>query len=123
LAAVGEGLLIIELVFFDQIGPVLLTSGLTLLILFDFLSKLAQFFALLFKDLLAVAWIGFSAEESLPLNFSLHEHLLQALNLCFLFGHLSGQFSSQKLIELLFLHLASLLKCVILLLQVTAERL
>ena len=81
LIAIGKGLLTVELIFLDQIGPCFLAPLLSRLILCHFLAQVDQLGALLFEHLFAVGTVSVGAQVSFAFNFSLHEHLFETANL------------------------------------------
>jgi len=80
-AAIGKGLLTVELIFLDQIGPCFLAPLLSRLILCHFLAQVDQLGALLFQHLFAVGTVSVGAQVSFAFDFSLHEHLFETANL------------------------------------------
>lgn len=81
LIAIGKGLLTVELIFLDQIGPCFLAPLLSRLILCHFLAQVDQLGALLFQHLFAVGTVSVGAQVSFAFDFSLHEHLFETANL------------------------------------------
>ena len=109
LVAIGEGLLTVELILFDQIGPSFLAPLVPSLVLSDFLPQIHKFCALLLKHLFAIGVIGIGSKVCLALDLSLHQHLLKAGDLGFLLDNLGRQVIGQHFMQLLFLLFASIL--------------
>ena len=76
LVAVCKRLLTVELVLFDQVRPSFLTSLISRFKLRDFLSEIDKFSTLFLEHLFAICTVSVRAKICLPLNFSLHQHLL-----------------------------------------------